>query len=99
MTVKTPRPPPDVQGAVEVGEVASKKRCSSSSTPKKSAEQAKLRMRQGGGHATPRGHGGLPKSDQSEHRDHFGPYTDRQRSKMDAKFSAAIARAHPERRR
>jgi len=79
-----------VDGAAAVGEVASQKRCSSSPTSQKSGAQAKSRM--------PRGHGGLP-TDRSERRDHFGPYTDRQRSKMDAKFSAAIARAHPERGR
>jgi hypothetical protein len=77
-----------VDGAAAVGEVASKKRCSASPTSKKSVEQAK---------SAKRGHGGLPKSDRSERRDHFGPYTGRQLAQMDKQFSAAMAHAHPKR--
>jgi hypothetical protein len=79
-----------VDGAAVVGEVASKRRCGSSPTSKKTCRASQ---------SAKRGHGGLPKSDQSERRDHFGPYTARQFAEMDAKFSAAIARAHPERSR
>jgi hypothetical protein len=85
MTAKTPRPPPDVQGAVEVGEV--KKRCSPSSTPKKSLEQAKPRQ--------PRGFGAFTRSDRSTRRDGYGPYTARRLAEMDKRFSAVMARAHP----
>jgi hypothetical protein len=77
-----------VDGAAAVGEVASQKRCSSSPTSKKSVEQVK---------SAQRGHGGFPKSDRSERRDHFGPYTGRQLAQMNKRFSAAMAHAHPKR--
>jgi hypothetical protein len=89
MTAETPRPPPGVQGAVEVGEV--KKRCSSSPTANKPPEQAPSRK--------PCGFGAFPKSDRSERRDGYGPYSEVRLAQMDARFSAALARAHPERRR
>jgi|SRR5262249_45450471 len=71
MTAKTPRPP--VQGAVEVGGVASQKRCSSSPTAKKSVGQAKSAKRDA--ERGPAGHGYLPKSDQGTHRDGALPYS------------------------
>jgi len=88
MTAETPRPPPGEQGTAEVGEG---KRCSSSPTAKKSVEQAKNAARK------PRGFGAFPKSDRNERRDGYGPYTGLKLARMDAKFLAAMSRAHPER--
>jgi hypothetical protein len=86
MTLKTPRPPPRVRGAVAVGEV-SQKRCGSSPTKPHSIVQPP-KCKGGGPHRHP------SKSDGPSPRDAAGPYSaTRLRDMEDQRFRAAMARA------